>query len=406
MAAFDIWRSPALLCHLKVRFPPVCMSMSAPLSATGSDGRYGWGRLFVRFATIGGMVVTALGVILALFQIALLRRGLEAAGRRSSVEFSGDIATLQAGCRQTAEIVAVSFGAAAVPPLPTAAFPEAIRSERDLAAAKLALAAHESYVAGLKAGLCAGFNEAVDWLVGSLTRKAEKIRQQMQQEHSTEAATLQARIDALRRQLDGQGGGLYRTLDQAEFQRRMDVLDQAVSFMQFLASMGGGEAVQARIEASQRALERMRAGLPEVGPEGRRLRLVQQVADLRRTLSDLVKDGHKLQGEELAERLCVLRLEVAAAVQSSWAVESDLARLRDRLGAEAVSLAAVEQERSGLLKWGLLKVAGTVLASLGLAFALLVIADVLNALFDAAETIASNAAARTPPPAADSTVSK
>jgi regulator of replication initiation timing len=372
--------------------------MGARTATAGADRRYAWGRLFVRFATIGGMVLTALGIIIALFQIILLRRGLETYGRRSSAEFSGDIATLQAGCRQAAEAVAAGFGPAAVPAAPMATFPEAIRSERDLAAAKLALAAYEGYVADLKAGLCAGFNEAVDWLVGSLTRKAEKIRQQIQAEHSTEAAKLQARIDTLRRQLDGQGDGLYRAIDQAEFQRRTDVLDQAVSFMQFLASMGGGDAVQARIGASLKALERMRAGLPEVSPEGRRLRLVQQVADLRRTLSDLVKDGHKLQGEELAERLRVLRLEVAATVQSSWAVEADLTRLRDRLSAEAVSLAAVEQERSRLLKWGLLKTAGTVLGSLGLAFVLLVTADVLNAFFDAAEAIASGGPAGRPLP--------
>jgi hypothetical protein len=81
-------------------------------------------------------------------------------------------------------------------------------------------------------------------------------------------------------------------------------------------------------------------------------------------------------------------------VQSSWAVEEDLARLRDRLSAEATSLAACEQERSRLLRVGLLKTAGTVLVSLGLAFALLVLADVLNALFDAAEALASGAAAR------------
>lgn len=374
--------------------------MTARATPAGRERRYAWGRRFVRFATIGGMVVTALGVVVAGFQLALLRRGLEGLGRRSSAEFSGDIAALQAGCRQAAEIVAAGFGPATVPSAPTAAFPDAVRSERDLAAAKQALAAYESYVTELKAGLCAGFNEAVDWLVGNLNRKAVKIRQQIQAEHSTEAATLQARIDALRRQLDGQGDGLYSLIDQAEFQRRMDVIDQAVSFMQFLSSMGGGDAVQARIEASLRALERMRAGLPEVSPEGRRLRLVQQVADLRRTLSDLVKDGHKLQGEELAERLGVLRLEVAATVQSSWAVEDDLKRLRDRLSAEAVSLAALEQERSRLLKWGLLKTVGTVLAALGLAFALLVIADVLKALFDAAEILAGRPVEAKPTPAA------
>jgi hypothetical protein len=359
--------------------------MAAPTAPTDTESRYAWGRLFVRFATIGGMVVTTLGVVIALFQVAVLRRGLESAGRRSSVEFTDDIATLEAGCRQAAEIVGAGFGPAAVPPAPAVTFPDAIRSERDLAAAKLALAAYDHYVAGLKAGLCTGFNDAVDWLVGSLTRKAEKIREQIQREHSSEAATLQARIETLRRQLDGAGDGLYRGIDQAEFQRRIDVLDQAVSFMQTLASMGGGDAVQERIATSLRALERMRAGLPEVGPEGRRLRLVQQVADLRRTLSDLVKDGHKLQGEELAERLCVLRAEVAATVQSSWTVEEDLARLRSRLSAEAASLAAADQERARLLRWGLLKTAATVVSALALAFLLLVVADVLKALFDAAE---------------------
>jgi len=361
--------------------------MPEQAAPAGSAHRYRWGRLFARSAVVCALVCLAAGLAAAVLQLALLRAALVAAGTHSAVEFSGDLEALRGSCARAAETVRAGFGPGAVPPLPTAAFPDAIRGPRDLAAARTALAAYERYVADLKAAALASYTEASDWLTASLTRKAEKIRQKLEEEHSTEAATLEARIEQLRRQLDTGGDGLYEALDQAERQRRMDVLDQATGFLQVLGSLGGGEAVQARLTAATDALEHMRATIPEPSPEGHRLRLVQQVADLRRTLSSLLKDGHKLEGEELAGRLRTIRLEVAAAVQSSWAVDADLKRLRERLNAEAVALAAVEQERTRLWRWGLAKTGGLLLVAVGAALLMRVVADVLSALFDAAEAL-------------------
>jgi len=254
-------------------------------------------------------------------------------------------------------------------------------------------------VADLKATLLGGFPDAVDWLVASLTRKADKIRLQIQVEHSDEAAGLQARIEALRRQIEDGGGGLYLPMDQADHQRRLDVLDQAVSFMEYLTTLGGGDAVNERIAAARQTLERLRAGLPEPSSEGQRLRLVQDLAGVRRTLAELVKEGHKLQGEELAERLRVLCLEVVSAAESSWAVDADLKRLRERLEVEAEALTAVEHERGGLLRRGLLRAGGTLLAAAVTSVLLMLVADVLSALFDTAEALAQPVSeARTGPP--------
>jgi len=346
------------------------------------------------------MVVAALGLMGAALQLVLLRRAMEAARHRSSVELQGDVEALAAGCRRTAEAMASLAGTVALPSAPPArAFPAAIRSLRDLEAARAALGAHERYVADLKATLLGGFPDAVDWLVASLTRKADKIRLQIQVEHSDEAAGLQARIEALRRQIEDGGGGLYLPMDQADHQRRLDVLDQAVSFMEYLTTLGGGDAVNERIAAARQTLERLRAGLPEPSSEGQRLRLVQDLAGVRRTLAELVKEGHKLQGEELAERLRVLCLEVVSAAESSWAVDADLKRLRERLEVEAEALTAVEHERGGLLRRGLLRAGGTLLAAAVTSVLLMLVADVLSALFDTAEALAQPVSeARTGPP--------
>jgi hypothetical protein len=352
--------------------------------------------LFVRSATILAMVVAALGAIGASVQLVLLRRAMEAARHRSSVELREDVEALANGCRRTAEAMAALVGPSPLPSPPAGAFPEAIRSLRDLDSARVALSANERYVADLKASLVSGFPEAVDWLVASLTRKADRIRQQIQVEHSDEAARLQARIEALRRQIEDGGGGLYLPMDQVDHQRRLDVLDQAVSFLDYLGTLGGGDAVNERIATGRQAIERLRAGLPEPSSEGQRLRLVQDLASVRRTLADLVKEGHKLQGEELAERLRVLCLEVVSAAASSWAVDADLRRLRGRLEAEAEALGRVERERGALLRGGLLRAGGILVAAVLASVLLMLVSDVLSALFDAAEALTPPSATQTP----------
>lgn len=363
--------------------------MSDRAAADSPERRYRWGRLFVRSATILAMVVAALGAVGAALEGFLLRRAMEAARHRSSVELMGDVEALETGCRRAGEAVVSLAGAGSAPPAaPAQAFPRAIRSLRDLEVARAALGERERYVAELKASLLAGFPEAVDWLVASLTRKADKIRLQMQVEHSDEAARLEARIEALRRQIEEGGGGLYRSMDQVDHQRRTDVLDQAVSFMDYLVTLGGGDAVNERIATARQALGRLRAGLPEPTSEGQRLRLVQDLAVVRRSLADLVKEGHKLQGEELAERLRVLCLEVVSAAESSWAVDDDLKRLRERLEVEAEALTAVERERGGLLRRGLLRAGAVLLAAAVASVLLMLVADVFSALFDTAEALA------------------
>jgi hypothetical protein len=357
---------------------------SAP---TGACRPYRWGRLFVRSATILAMVAAALGVLGAGVQCVLLRRAIEAASQRPSTELNDDVGALRAGCARAVEAIGALVGEEALPRLPGAAFPAAIRSLRDLEMAQAAMAAHERYVVELKASLLRGFPEAVDWLVASLTRKADRIRQQIQVEHSDEAARLQARIEALRRQLEDDGRGLYLPIDQAEHQRRLDVLDQAASFLEYLGTLGGGTAVDERVAAARGTLERLRSGLPEPTSEGRRLRLVQELAGVRRTLAELVKEGRKLEGEELAERLRLLCQEVVAAAESSWTVDVELRRLRQRLEAEARALTAVEEERGRLWRWGLLRAVGALLTGLGAAVLLVLVADVLSALFDTAEAL-------------------
>lgn len=359
---------------------------SAP---AGTVHPYRWGRLFARSATVCSLLCFATGLAAAILQLVLLRAALAAVGSRSAIEFSSDIEALRTACARTAAIVQAGSGTGAVPPLPAAAFPEAIRTSRDLAAARTALDAYERHVAELKQGMLASFSDASDWLVASLTRKAERIRQKLEEEHSTEAAALEARIEQLRGQLANGGEGLYQALDPTEVQRRADVLDQAAGFMEVLGTLGGGEAVQARIDAALQAVSRLRQVIPEPSPEGRRLRLVQQVADLRRALDELLKAGHKLEGEELATRLGAVRREVAAAVQSSWSVDASLRRLRDRLNLEAVALARAEQDRARLWRWGLAKSGLLLLAAVGAAFLMRVVADVLSALFDTAEALQS-----------------
>lgn len=368
---------------------------SAP---AGSVHPYRWGRLLARSATVCSLLCFAAGLAAAILQLVLLRAALIAAGNRSAIEFSSDIEALRSACARAAVIVQTGPGTGTVPPLPAAAFPEAIRTSRDLAAARTALDAYERYVAEMKRGMLAGFSDASDWLVASLTRKAERIRQKLEEEHSTEAAGLEARIEQLRGQLANRGEGLYQTLDPTEVQRRADVLDQAADFLEVLGTLGGGAAVQARIDAALQAISRLRQVIPEPSPEGRRLRLVQQVADLRRALDELLKAGHKLEGEELATRLGAVRQEVAAAVQSSWSADASLRRLRDRLNVEAVALARTEQERARLWRWGLAKSGLLLLAAVGAAFLMRVVADVLSALFDTAEALQSGLPGPAPAP--------
>lgn len=363
--------------------------MSGQDTSMAATSRYRWGRLFVRGAAILAMAAVALGCLTAVAQAVLLTRAMEAARHRSSGGLREDVAGLEEGCRRAREVIAGLAGPDGVPPAPAAVvFPEAIRGPRDLKAAQAALAAREEHVDALKRALLGGFPESVEWLIGSLTRKAGRIRQQLQDAHGADAARLQARIDGLRRQLEDDGQGLYRPLDQAEYERRLDVLDQALRFLDYLGTLGGGDTVNERIAAARRTVERIRAGLPEPASEGRRLRLVQELAEARRALADLLLEGHRLEGEELAERLRVLSLEVGGAAEASWAVDAALQRVRERLAAEAEALAAVEQERGRLLRQGAVRIGAVLAVAAGAAVLLLLAADVLGALFDVAEALA------------------
>jgi len=348
---------------------------------------YRWGRLLARSAAVGGLFCLAAGVAAAVVQILLLRAALAGLVLRPAPGYGDEVASLRAACAGAAAAVAAAVPGVAVPPVPSAAFPDAIRDRRDLAAARSALAAHQGYVEGLQASLLASFGASTDWLLESLRSKAEKIRRGLEASREPEAMALEARIEGLRRQLESRDDGLYSAMDQSERQRRLDTLDQAGGFLEVLGSLGGGPAVQARIDAAAAALAGLRQVIPAPSPEGRRLRLVQELAELRRAQSDLVKAGHQLRGEELASHLEAVCRDVAGAVQTSWAAGDCLERLRGRLDLDDAAIEALSRQRAEVRGRGLAKAVVLLLSGAAAALLLRVVADVLTALFDAAEAL-------------------
>lgn len=348
---------------------------------------YRWGRFLARSAAVGGLVCLVAGAAAAVLQILLLRAALAGLALGSAPGYGDEVAALRAACASAAAAVPSAAPGVVVPPLPAAAFPEAIRHRRDLAAARAALAAHRGYVEGLQASVLARFEASTDWLLESLRSKADKIRRGLEASHGPEAMALEGRIEALRQQLESRGSGPYAAMDQSERQRRLDTLEQAEDFLEVLGSLGGGPAVQARVEAAAAALAGLRMVIPEPSPEGRRLRLVQELAELRRAQSELVKAGHPLRGEELASHLEAVRREVAGAVRTSWAADDCLERLGGRLDLDDAALEALSRQRADLRRRGLVKAVGLVLGGVVAALFLRVLADVLTALFDAAEAL-------------------
>lgn len=346
---------------------------------------YRWGRLFIRFAAssaVGVLILTALALAVVVVRI---ERELSRTRYHVSPEVSEGIAVLVASRQRTADFLAARFGADATSPYPPAGFPEAIRNSRDLDQARHACAAYREDIARLQERLVAGFSHSIAWLNASMSRKAGRIRQAIQERHAREAAALESRIAGLRERLDPRKG-IFEPLGAAEYQDRVAVIDEAVEFLTFLRTLSDSEPVLERVDTAIESLRRLKATLPEPASETFRLAIVRQVAELRRALADLLRADEKLQGEHLVERLETLDAEVRGAMHGSWAVEADLDRVVLLLDREGEALDAARHARRNALFGGLVQCGATLAAGLLGALFLLVVADVLRAFLDMAAT--------------------
>lgn len=361
----------------------------------GRDGAsYWWGRFFVRSATVLAAILLVATAIAVVIEVIWMRRSLTEAAYQPSAELAEEIESLTTSCRQTQDLLITHFGDSVAPEQGWARFPESLADEADLIEATEALEAYDGAIQSMKEGMVTRFAEAADWLLASMDRKAEQIRDRIEQEHSAEARDLQFRIQALRNQLEDGGRGLYGRLSPAEIRSREQVLDQAAEFFDYLGELTKSRAVQSHIDAAVGSLGRMKEMLPEPASESYRLSVVSKVAQLRRRLDALLKQGHKLEGEELAERLSQLKSDVIQAVHMSWAVEDDLSRLRERIEAEAEQADNARSARRDVLRQGLVRIVLTLGGGLLVSFVLVVIADVFRALFDTASWVGRLAHAR------------
>ena len=338
-----------------------------------------WARIFVRFAPIFAGLLVGAALVACLVRLALLRQALAGIVYEPSPEVTEQMRHLTVTCQKTADILVARFGPDVLPRQKPMDFPVTLTNQRDIERAEGSLMSHENYVHALQQGMIARYAQASEWLVDSMGRKAKRQRKQMEQEHGRETQAMQLQMATLREKLQPEGeNSIFLPLRENDYRDRIETLEDAMDFLEYLGTLTENPAVQRHIDAAVGSLGRMREILPEPIPENRRLEIIRQIASLRQKIADLLRRGQKLESEEMAERLKQISQSVTKAMHGSWQVTRDIDTLRRTLAKEAEKLATVAPRRRNILIRGWLQAAGFVVAGIVLGFSLLVLADIIS----------------------------